>query len=323
MEIKGKVSIVVPCYNEEDVINEFYLTTRKVLQEDMKLNDYEILFIDDGSRDKTADIIAELNANDSHVQFLSFSRNFGKESAMYAGLQYADGEYTVIMDADLQHPPEVIVKMYSEIRTGKYDMIATRRKNRKTDTRARAFLSQSFYKVMNKISGIDMGNNAMDFRMFNTKAKNAIIAMAEYNRFSKGIFEWIGFRTCWLEIEIAERKAGDSKWSFRKLIAYSLEGCIAFSTMPLALSSFFGILFCGIALFMILIMVFQALVYGIEGSGYATIICTILLVGGIQLFCVGILGEYLSKAYLEVKHRPKFLLQNISEEKAKYYKEVG
>lgn len=274
-----------------------------------------MLFIDDGSKDTTAAIIKELHEKDEHVEFLSFSRNFGKESAIYAGLQFSDGDYTVIMDADLQHPPEVILQMYEEMKSGRYDMIATRRKNRSSDTKLRAVGAKMFYKVMNKISGIDMGNNAMDFRMLNNKAKNAILSMGEYNRFSKGIFEWVGFRTCWLEIEIPERKAGTSKWSFVKLFRYSLEGCMAFSTLPLALSSFIGFALCVIAVLMIIIMVVQTMITGVEGSGYATIICTILLVGGVQLFCIGILGQYLSKAYLEVKRRPKFLIQDLSEKK--------
>ena len=309
-----KVSLIVPCYNEEDVLHDFYRVTTKILLEEIKLNEYEILFVNDGSKDATYDILVELSKKDKHVHYLSFSRNFGKESAMYAGLQHADGDYTVIMDADLQHPPEVLIHMYREMQTGMYDMIATRRKNRDTDTKLRAFLSQAFYKIMNKISGINMGDNALDYRMFNKKAKEAILSMAEYNRFSKGIFEWIGFRTCWLEIDIADRIAGNSKWSFKSLLLYSMEGCIAFSTMPLAISSVLGLLFCIIAVLIIIVMIVQSFIYGIEGSGYTTIICTILLVGGVQLFCIGILGQYLAKAYLEIKNRPKYLLLESSKE---------
>lgn len=321
MEASDKVSIIVPCYNEEDVLYDFYNEVSKIMQGGAKRYgfDFEILFIDDGSKDTTIEIVRELSEKDEHIEYLSFSRNFGKESAMYAGLLFAEGNYTVLMDADLQHPPEVVITMYEKMKTGRYDMIATRRRDRNTDTRFRAFFSQLFYKIMNKISGIDMGNNAMDFRMFNSRAKKAILSMGEYNRFSKGIFEWIGFRTCWLEIEITDRKAGNSKWSLLKLFRYSLEGCMAFSTLPLAISSFMGFVFCMAAIGMILIMVFQSLIAGVEGSGYTTIICMILLVGGIQLFCIGILGQYLSKAYLEVKHRPKFLLQDLSENKKDIY----
>lgn len=314
MEANKRLSIIVPCFNEEDVLHEFYNVTKNVIEDKIKLDDYEILFVNDGSKDATARILKELNGQDKHVQYLNFSRNFGKESAMYAGLQHADGDYIVIMDADLQHPPEALVDMYREMQTGQYDMIATRRTNRDTDSKLRAFLSQTFYKVMNKISGIDMGNNALDYRMFNKKAQKAMLAMSEYNRFSKGIFEWIGFRTCWLEVDIADRVAGNSKWSFKGLFLYSLEGCIAFSTMPLAISSVLGLVFCVVAIAIIVIMTVQSLIYGIEGSGYATIVCTVLLVGGVQLFCIGILGQYLSKAYLEVKNRPKYLLLETSKE---------
>lgn len=321
MKTDEKISIVVPCYNEEETICDFYETTKSVLEEQMQLKRYEILFVDDGSEDKTAEIIRELSIRNEQVEFLSFSRNFGKESAMYAGLKYVEGDYIVIMDADLQHPPEVIPKMYQKISTGMYDMIATRRKNRSTDTKSRAFFGRLFYKFMNKISGIDMGNNAMDFRMFNKKARNAVLAVLEYNRFSKGIFEWIGFRTYWMEIEIADRKAGVSKWSFWKLFLYSLEGCLAFSTIPLALASVLGILLWIVAVIMIIAMVIHALITGVEGSGYATIVCMILLVGGVQLFCMGILGQYVSKAYLEVKRRPKFLIQDMSDGKKELYNE--
>ncbi len=312
MKKEGKLSIIVPCYNEEAVLANFYKEIMMVLREQIQIEEFEVLFIDDGSKDQTKNIIEGLSNQDSNVEFLSFSRNFGKESAMYAGLQYADGDYIVIMDADLQHPPCYIGKMYQLMISGKYDMIATRRKSRGKESKLRSFCGESFYKIMNKISGINMGNNAMDYRMFNKKAKDAILSMTEYNRFSKGIFEWIGFRTFWLEIEIADRAAGESKWSFRKLLSYSLEGCIAFSTLPLSLSSLFGMLFCVIALMMLIVMFIEACVYGVAGTGYTTIICMILLVGGVQLFCVGILGQYLSKAYLETKNRPIYLVQDSS-----------
>lgn len=315
MKAGNKISVVVPCYNEEDVLLDFYHEVHRIMTERLQLAEYEILFVDDGSKDASAGIMKELSEKDEHVEFISFSRNFGKESAIYAGLQFADGDYSVIMDADLQHPPEVIVKMYEEMKKGSFDMVATRRKNRGMNRGPRDFGAQIFYKMMKRISGIDMGNNAMDFRMLNSKAKRAILSMGEYNRFSKGIFEWVGFRTCWLEIEIPDRKAGKSKWSLGKLFHYSLEGCMAFSTLPLALSSLIGFILCLIAGFMIMVMIVQTIVTRVEGSGYATIICTILMVGGVQMFCIGILGQYLAKAYLEVKQRPKFLVQDLSEKK--------
>lgn len=310
--MNDKISIVVPCYNEEAVLNKFYKEITQIMKNDLKECDYEVIFVDDGSKDKTYEIIKKISEIDFHIQYVSLSRNFGKESAMYAGLKYADGDYTVIMDADLQHPPRYIPQMYSEIKIGQYDMIATRRCKRGKESKIRSICSELFYKLMNKISGIDMGNNALDYRMFNRKTKNAIINLPEYNRFSKGIFEWIGFRTKWLEIEIDNRVAGESKWSFKKLLSYSIEGCVAFSTMPLYVSSIFGFIFCLVAFFMIVGMVVESLVYGSSGTGFATIICLILIVGGIQLFCIGILGQYLAKDYLENKKRPIFLVQDTS-----------
>ena len=314
MSKKNRISIIVPCYNEEDVLHEFYVQTVKVLKDNMACEDYEIIFVDDGSKDRTCEIIEEFSKQDDHVEYISFSRNFGKESAMYAGLSYADGEYTVIMDADLQHPPTYIKDMYTIMQTGDYDMVATRRKSRGNESKIRSFCSELFYKLMNQISGIDMGNNAMDFRMFNRKAKQAIVNMSEYNRFSKGIFEWIGFRTYWLEIEINDRVAGESKWSFRKLISYSIEGCIAFSTAPLLISSIMGILLCVAAFLMVIFMVIWAFIYGTSGTGFATLICVMLMIGGILLFCMGILGQYIAKDYLENKKRPIYLVQKASKD---------
>lgn len=309
---KEKISVVVPCYNEEAVLTEFYKEIMRVLKDQMKCEDFEILFVDDGSKDCTREIIEKLSMEDEHVEFLSLSRNFGKESAMYAGLMYSDGDYIIIMDADLQHPPKYVQEMYEKMQTGQYDMVATRRKSRGTESRVRSFCSEKFYKFMNRISGIEIGNNVMDYRMFNRKAKKAILEMTEFNRFSKGIFEWIGFRTYWLDIEINERAAGESKWSFKKLLAYSIEGCVAFSTLPLSLSSMFGFVFCLLAFIIIIAMVVQACIYGTSGTGFATIICVVLLIGGIQLFCLGILGQYLAKDYLENKKRPIFLIQKTS-----------
>lgn len=311
---EDKISVVVPCYNEEDVLLEFYNTISMIFQDEMKYHNYEVVFVDDGSKDQTGIILEKLSEKDRHIHFVSLSRNFGKESAMYAGLQYADGKYTVIMDADLQHPPRYIPQMYKVIKEHNYDMVATRRKKRGNESKFSSFCSESFYRVMNKISGVNMGDNAMDFRMLNLKAKNAIVNLKEYNRFSKGIFEWVGFRTYWLEIEIDDRAAGESKWSFAKLLSYAIEGCVAYSTLPLHLSSLLGIFFCLLAFVMIVIMVIQAIVTGSFGSGYATIICVMLLIGGVQLLCLGILGQYLAKDYLENKKRPIYLVQKSSKD---------
>ena len=311
---KEKISIVVPCYNEEAVLNKFYREVTHILQE-MNYDNFEIVFIDDGSKDNTYSVIKDLAEKEEKIEYVSFSRNFGKESAMYAGLQYSDGDYTILMDADLQHPPKYIPVMLEKIKTGKYDMIATRRKSRGNESKFRSMCSQMFYKFMNKISGINMGDNALDYRMLNKKAKEAILKMTEYNRFTKGIFEWIGFRTFWIEVDIDERAAGESKWSFKKLLAYSIEGCVAFSTMPLYLSSMLGIIFCLISFVMIIVMVVQAIMYGVAGTGFATIICLLLFIGGIILFCQGILGQYLAKDYLENKKRPIYLVQDTSKDR--------
>lgn len=312
--LNDKISIIVPCYNEEAVIEDFYIEITRVMQEELDLENYEVIFVDDGSKDRTKEMICKKSREDLHIQYISLSRNFGKEGAMYAGLSYADGDYTVIMDADLQHPPIYIKKMYEEIKTGKYDMIATRRKCRGNESKLRSIASESFYKIMNKLSGINMGDNALDYRMFSKKAKNAILSMTEYNRFSKGIFEWVGFQTCYLDIEINDRVAGESKWSFGKLLAYSIEGCVAFSTVPLALSSVLGMIFCVIAFIMIFVLLIQAIMYGVSGTGFATIICMLLLIGGIQLFCIGILGQYVAKDYLENKRRPIFIVDDSSKD---------
>lgn len=317
METEKKISVIVPCYNEAAVLPEFYKEITRTLNQKMNCVDYEVVFVDDGSVDGTGELIEKLSEEDSHVEYVSFSRNFGKESAMYAGLKYAYGEYTVIMDADLQHPPEYIPEMFRSMQSGEYDMIATKRACRGNESKLRSVCSEMFYKLMNKISGINIENNVMDYRMFNKKAKEAILNLTEYNRFSKGIFEWIGFRTLWLEIEVHDRIAGESKWSFKKLLSYSIEGCVSFSTTPLHFSSLVGIIFCMAAFGMIITMVIQALLYGISGTGFATIICLLLLTGGIQLFCIGILGQYVAKDYLQNKQRPIFIVQNSSKEEAK------
>jgi len=309
-----KISIVVPCYNEEEVVDSFYKEINRVFSDEMKGTHYEIIFVDDGSSDNTFQKIKRIRELDEKVHYVSLSRNFGKESAMYAGLQYADGDYTVIMDADLQHPPKYIPIMYATIKRTNVDMIATRRKQRSNEPRLASFFANTFYRVMNTISGINMGNNAMDYRMLNKRSKDAIVGLREYNRFSKGIFEWIGFKTIWLEIDVNMRVGGVSKWSFTKLLKYAIEGCVAYSTLPLSIASVVGLLFCIIAFGMIVVMVFQSMIWGIKGTGYATIICLMLIIGGIQLFCLGILGQYLAKDYLENKKRPIYLVQESSKE---------
>lgn len=312
------ISVIVPCYNEEEVLPIFIQELLNVFEEKLVDVSAEILFIDDGSSDETLSLLMAFSERYSFVKYISFSRNFGKEGAMLAGLEKASGEYTVIMDADLQHPPKLIVEMYREIKTGRYDMIGTFRMTRDGESAVRSFLSRNFYKAMNKVSEIDMIENSMDFRMLTRNAVNAILELPEYNRFSKGIFSWIGFETKYLSFDNVERAAGKTKWHFRSLVKYSLEGCFSFSTFPLTISSYLGILLCIASIIIILCMIVQSLLYGVEGSGFATILCSIFMIGGIQLFCIGILGQYLAKTYLECKNRPKYIIKktNVNMDKA-------
>lgn len=302
------ISVVVPCYNEEESLPLFY---RKIndIAEEMKEQEFEFLFINDGSRDATLEILKELHRKDKRVRFCSFSRNFGKEAGIYAGLQYAKGDYVVLLDADLQHPPEYIPKMYKIITMESYDSVAMKRVNRKGEKKVRSFFSAAFYKVINKISQTNIDEGATDYRMMSRQMVDAVLAMKEYHRFTKGIFSWVGFETKWLEYENVERQAGETKWSFVGLMKYSLEGIFAFSTTPLALSSVMGLLFCVLAFLTGLIVVIKTLIWGDPVAGFPTLICVILLIGGIQLLVIGIQGQYLAKAYMEIKERPVFLIK--------------
>lgn len=301
-------SIVVPCYNESLSLPIFYQALSEVMNK-LKDADYEIILINDGSTDSTLSTQKELAQKDQRVKYLSFSRNFGKESAIFAGLEYASGDYVIIMDADMQDPPSMIPQMIEEITQEGYDCIATRRTNRKGEPPVRSFFAHLFYKIINKISRTNIVDGARDFRLMNRKMVNAILKMGEYNRFSKGIFGWVGFQTKWLEYENVSRVAGETKWSFWKLLLYSFEGIIAFSTAPLALASIFGILLFLIAMIMVLVIVIKTVIWGDPVAGFPTLACLILLIGGIQLFCMGILGEYLAKTYLETKKRPIYIIK--------------
>ena len=301
-------SIVVPCYNESLSLPIFYQALCEVINK-LKDADYEIILINDGSTDSTLSIQKELAQKDQRVKYLSFSRNFGKESAIFAGLEYASGDYVIIMDADMQDPPSMIPQMIEEISQEGYDCIATRRTNRKGEPPVRSFFAHLFYKIINKIPRTNIVDGARDFRLMNRKMVNAILKMGEYNRFSKGIFGWVGFQTKWLEYENISRVAGETKWSFWKLLLYSFEGIIAFSTAPLALASIFGILLFLIAMIMVLVIVIKTVIWGDPVAGFPTLACLILLIGGIQLFCMGILGEYLAKTYLETKKRPIYIIK--------------
>lgn len=274
---------------------------------------FEYLFINDGSKDNTLPILRSLADKDKRVRYISFSRNFGKESGMYAGLKNAKGDYVVVMDADLQHPPAFLPQMYSYVRTGEYDCATTRRVSRKGESKVRSWFARLFYKIMNKISQTEIVDGAQDFRFMTRQMVDAILDMSEYNRFSKGIFSWVGFTTRYIEYENVERPAGTSSWSFWGLFKYSLEGIMAFSTAPLAISSLLGVVSCFIAFILMIITIIKTIIFGEDVAGYPTIVCIIFLLSGLQLFCTGILGNYLAKTYLETKRRPIYIAKETEE----------
>lgn len=303
---KTKISVIVPCYNEAEALPYFYEEMNRIA-DGMQENDFEILFINDGSRDATLDEMKQLAARDARVKYISFSRNFGKEAAIYAGLKHADGDLVAIMDADLQDPPSLLPQMYHAVMEEGYDSAATRRVTRKGEPQIRSFFARQFYKLMNKISDTDIVDGARDFRLMNRPFVNALLELGEYNRFSKGLFGWVGFQTKWIEFENVERVAGETKWSFWKLFAYSIEGIVAFSTKPLAIASYMGVGMCGVGALAIIFVIVRQLLFGGSAFGWPSLVCIILFLGGLQLLCIGILGTYLSKTYLEVKHRPIYI----------------
>ena len=302
-----KISVVVPCYNEQESILLFYEEINKV-SEEME-QEFEFIFVNDGSSDHTLDCMKALSEKDARVKYVSFSRNFGKEAAIHAGFSKAEGDYIVMMDADLQDPPSLLPEMLSYMEQG-YDSVATRRVTRKGEPPIRSFFARMFYKIINKISNVDIVDGARDYRLMTAQMKDAILAMPEYNRFSKGIFGWVGFRTKWLEYENVERVAGETKWNFWKLFLYSVEGIIAFSTAPLVLSSVFGMLFCILSFALIVFIIVRTILFGDPVAGWPSLVCIIFFVSGIQLFCLGIMGQYLSKTYLETKNRPIYIVKD-------------
>ena len=310
------VSIIVPCYNEEAALPYFLKEIKKTEAELTAAFGcrFELLFINDGSRDSTLSVLREFAKSDPTVRYLSFSRNFGKEAAMYAGLKHAKGEYVAIMDADLQHPPTMLKEMYEGLQSGEYDCVAARRMNRNGEPPLRSFFARCFYKLINRISDTEIVDGACDFRMMKRQMVDAILSMGEYNRFSKGIFGWVGFRTKWLPYENVERVAGETKWSFWSLLLYSMQGIVGFSTVPLALASVLGVVLCIIALIMVVYIIIKTLMFGDPVSGWPSLACMVMFMGGIQLFCIGILGQYLAKTYLETKHRPIYILAETEEE---------
>ncbi len=304
---------IIPCYNEEENVEYFY-------QEFMKNEpffrehglEFELLYVDDGSADQTASRVKNLRERDPRVHLVSFSRNFGKEAAMYAGLEHAKGDYVAVMDADLQDPPSLLPEMFGFLWNG-YDQAATRRVTRKGEPPIRSFFARQFYKLINRFSKTEIVDGARDFRLMKRCVVDAILSVREYNRFSKGIFEWVGFRTRWIEFENVERRYGETKWSFWKLFVYALDGIVAYSTVPLAIAALAGMLFCAIAFLMIVFVIVRKLVMGDPTSGWPSLVCIILMVSGIQLLCLGVIGQYLSKTYLEVKGRPIYLAKEVLE----------
>ena len=305
------LSIVVPCYNEQEALPYFYKEICRVAEE-MKAShgaDFEFIFVDDGSKDKTLFIARELHRQDARVRYISFSRNFGKEAGILAGLEAAKGDYVAMMDADLQDPPALLPRMLDALLTEDYDCAATRRTTRKGEPPIRSFFARMFYRIINRLSDADIVDGARDYRLMRRRMVDAILALPEYNRFSKGIFGWVGFKTKWLEYVNVERVAGETKWSFWKLFLYSLEGIVAFTTAPLALASLMGIAFCALAFVMIVFIIVRTLLFGDPTSGWPSLVCIIFLCSGVQLFCMGVLGQYLAKTYMEVKHRPVYIVR--------------
>ena len=308
-----KISIVVPCYNEEAVLGVFYEEIQKIAMQ-MQEQEFEFLFVDDGSKDRTLEILKEMQQKDKRVKYISFSRNFGKEAGIYAGLENASGDYVAIMDADLQDPPALLPEMYRSIVEEGYDCVATKRSTRAGEPPIRSFFARMFYKLINKISKAEIVDGARDFRLMTRQVVEAILSLSEYNRFSKGIFGWVGFKTKWLSYENVERAAGQTKWSFWSLLVYALDGIIAFSTAPLVIASLIGLLLFLVALVLIVVVILKTLIWGDPVAGYPSLVCIICFISGIQLFCVGILGQYLSKTYLETKRRPVYIIRETNVE---------
>jgi len=307
-----KISVIVPVYNEEESILLFYEAILKVIKK-MKVK-FELIFVNDGSIDHTLEILRNLSKTDKNVRYISFSRNFGKEAGMLAGLEASDGDYVCIMDVDLQDPPELLIEMYETLETTDYDCVATRSVSRNGYSFFRKLFTKWYYKIINKISKTQIVDGARDFRLMSRQMVNAILNLKEVNRYSKGIFSWIGFKTKWITFENQERVAGKTKWNFWKLFAYSLESIVGFSTIPLTISAVVGILFCLISFIIIIFVIIKTLIIGDPVAGWPSLVCIIFFVSGIQLFCLGIIGQYLSKTYLEVKNRPIYIVKETDED---------
>ena len=305
------LSVIVPCYNEEESVADFYDELMKNSGFFNKRDlDVEILYIDDGSKDGTVAEVKKLHEKDERVHLVSFSRNFGKEAGIYAGLQKAKGDYLVVMDVDLQDPPALLPEMFSYIDQG-YDSVATRRVTRKGEPVIRSFFARMFYKLMRKISSTEIVDGARDYRLMTRQVADAILSMEEYNRFTKGIYGWVGFKTKWMEFENVERQKGETKWSFWKLLKYSIEGILAFSTVPATFASVIGLLFCALAFLLIAVIIVRTAIFGDPVAGWPSLVCIISLVSGVQMFCLGMVGQYVAKTYLEVKNRPIYIVKEV------------
>ncbi len=309
-----KITAVVPCYNEQEALGLFYEELNRVTAE-MRDCEFKILFVNDGSKDRTLELMKELAEKDGRVKYISFSRNFGKEAAIYAGLEHASGDLVAIMDADLQDPPRLLPEMYRAVTEEGYDSVATRRVTRKGEPPIRSFFARMFYRLMNKMCKTEVVDGARDFRLMTRPFVDSLLSMKEYNRFSKGLFGWVGFRTKWIEFENVERVAGETKWSFWKLLLYAIDGMVAFSTMPLSVAALIGILMCVIAAISIIFIIVRQLCFGGSAFGWPSMVCIMIFIGGVQLLCMGIMGQYLAKTYLEVKNRPIYICKetNIEE----------
>ena len=310
--MKRTVTLIVPCYNEEESLPIFYRAADEVM-DSLPDYDFTLLLVNDGSSDGTLALMRELSTRDARVQYISFSRNFGKEAAMYAGFCNARGDYVAVMDADMQDPPSLLPQMLAILEEGEYDSVATRRVTREGEPPIRSFFARMFYKLINRISDADVVDGARDFRLMKREMVQAIVSMCEYNRFSKGIFGWIGFKTKWLPYKNVERAAGETKWSFWGLFKYSIDGIVNFSQAPLSIASMAGLAFTIISFLMILFIVVRKLIFGDPVAGWASTICIILFIGGVQLLCMGIIGQYLAKTYLEVKRRPHYIVAEASD----------
>ena len=311
-----KVSLIVPCYNEQESLPIFYQAVCDVANS-LPQYDISLVLVNDGSKDETMKIMRELAAGDDRVHYISFSRNFGKEAAMFAGFCNAKGDYVAVMDADMQDPPSLLPQMLEILESGEYDSVATRRVTREGEPPIRSFFARMFYKIINRISDADIVDGARDFRLMKREMVDAIIAMCEYNRFSKGIFGWIGFRTKWLPYKNVERVAGETKWNFFKLFKYSIDGIINFSQAPLSIASIAGLFLTIVSFLAIIFVVVRRLLFGDPVAGWASTVCIILFMGGLQLLCTGIMGQYLAKTYLEVKKRPHYIVAETNDKSAK------